>query len=223
MKTPSESLFERYCDEQGFVVKHLIESAAKSTDYQLTIDGLELTAEIKQFEPTPSELAQKKALRKDEALFLDITPGSRVRKKIKDAAPQLKDAAKGRFPAVLVLYNNRPCRLGNPASAYEVRVGMYGFETIVLKRPSGFGPAEVIDRKFGPGKKLTAQDNTTISAVAVIYEHEEGIELDVYHNVHAAMPLPTGLFARYGAREYTLSDRQDGKFQDWVLIGIRGT
>jgi len=58
-------------------------------------------------------------------------------------------------PVVLVLYNNLPLELGDRLSPYEIRVGMYGLETIIFSIPKGYLGPTVIDRKFGPKRKLT--------------------------------------------------------------------
>lgn len=92
---------------------------------------------------------------------------------------------------------------------------MYGFESVVLsKTADGFSLA-ISDRKFGPKKRLTETQGTTISAIAVLSDSDEGPCLSVYHNEHAAQPLPRGMFRAKGDREFVLATKVPGKFQEW--------
>ena len=217
MTTESERAVEMYLCQRGIFVERIAESADKSPDYRAMIDDAEVIIEVKQFDATEEELKQLEELKDGELLVVDATPGKGVRKKISDAASQLRGLAKDRCPALLILYNSRPFLLGNPANPYEILVGMYGFETIVLVRGSGSAPPRV-KRKFGGSRKLTETHNTTISAIAVMEARDGDIVCRVYHNEHAACPLPVGRLARYGASEFVLSARKEGKLQEWVAI-----
>lgn len=218
MKTESESAVEAYFGQRGISVEKIAEGTEKSPDYRAVIEGAEVIIEVKQFDATAEEWKQLEELKDGELLVMDATPGKGVRKKISDAASQLRALAKDRCPALLILYNNRPFLLGNPASPYEIRVGMYGFETIVLVRGAGGAAPRVDERKFGGSRKLTEAHNTTISAIAVMEARDGNIVCRVYHNEHALRPLPRGMFAKYGASEFVLSERKKGTFQEWVAI-----
>ena len=150
-------------------------------------------------------------------ISVDSEPGAKVRSKIKNAAEQISNLAKGKYPGVLVLYNNVPFVLGSPLDPDNVRVGMYGFDTIVLTQPTDFDVSrEVIGRKFGPKKKLTEEHNTSISALAVLEETQEGLSLSVYHNQHASIPLPLEVVRAVGAKQYVLSDDTRLEFRSWI-------
>ncbi|HEX5340014.1 MAG TPA: hypothetical protein VFX47_03960 [Gammaproteobacteria bacterium] len=218
MKTESEAAVEKYFGAHGILIEKIAEGAAKSPDYRATIGGLEIIFEVKQFNATQEEEKQLGELAEGKALVLDHGPGKGVRKKISDGASQLSTLAKRRCPAVLILFNNRPFLLGNPASPYDVRVGMYGFETMVLIKPQGGNELAVRDRKFGGGRKLTEQHNTSMSGIAVMEPRGEEMSLWLYHNEHAAMPLPRGMFANFGVKEFALGSREAGKFQEWVAV-----
>ena len=218
MRTVSETLFEEYCVCRALIYERIDEGNDQTPDYRLEIGDVFLIVEVKQFEATNSEAAKLQALKEGELLILDVRPGARVRNKIGSAAPQLQKHAQGKHPAMIVLYNNRPFMLGNPASDYEVRIGMYGLETIVWNPGNRFEPPRVIDKRFGPMRKLTMEHNTTISAVAVLEKNDNELSLTVYHNVHAAIPLPFGLLGRSGAKEFRLSERQPGNFQTWEEV-----
>lgn len=216
MKTESEAAVEAYFGAHGISVEKIAEGAEQSPDYRAEISGTAIIFEVKQFNATPDEERQLSSLGEGEVLVLDHTPGKGVRKKISDGATQLRALAKDRYPAVLILYNNRPFLLGNPVSSYDVRVGMYGFETIVLAESREGDNLAVQDRKFGGARKLTEKHNTTISAIAVMESRGDEMRLRLYHNEHAAIPLPRGLFQQVGAQEFVLAAREAGTFQDWV-------
>lgn len=216
--TSSEDLFEKFCKENNIVCSKIEESTTKTPDYKIEIDGVTVIAEIKQIDPNKEEQALIRKLENGEIIRTGGTPGDRVRSKIKSASPQLSKLAKGKHPSIVVLYNNLPFVLGNPTEAYNIRVGMYGLETIVLSISNNYeAPPSVVDRKFGPKRKLTEEHNTSISAVAVLSLNPEGeSSLEVYHNQFAAIPLPYGLVSTRNAKEYILSDNQTGVFQEWV-------
>lgn len=218
MKTESETAVEKYFQERGLAIEKIAEGAERSPDYRVEIGGLEIIIEVKQFDATPDEQQRLESLAEGEVLLLDTTPGKGVRKKITDAGAQLKGLAKGKCPAVLLLFNNRPFLLGNPANPYEVRVAMYGFESILIANPRENTVSRVLDRKFGGSRKLTTQHNTTISAIMVMELRGEKTLLRAYHNEHAAIPLPHGLLSELDAEEFTLTTPESGKFQDWVTI-----
>lgn len=64
----------------------------------------------------------------------------------------------------------------------------------------------------GPRKKLTPNDNTTISVVAVLYEAEVyGLCLDVFHNPHARVPLIPADLVGETIRHFRMRDDES----DW--------
>ncbi len=217
--TISEDLFEQFCADQGIACERLEEETSKTPDYQIVIEGMEVVVEVKQIDPSKED---RKLLEEFEAnghIVHGGTPGDKVRKKIQSASPQMSAHSKGQNPAVLVLYNNLPFVLGNPLEPYNIRVGMYGLEAIVLSVPKDYSAPSVVDRKFGGKKKLTEDHNTSISAVAVLSELEgSGLHLSIYHNQHAAVPLPAGVFSKYNSSEFELSENKVGAFQEWQQI-----
>lgn len=74
-----------------------------------------------------------------------------------------------------------------------------------------------IDAKFGPKRKMTEDHNTSIGAIAALFTPtKDVIELAVYHNQYAAIPLEHKLFARYNIPQYRLADAAPGKIPQWV-------
>ena len=73
----------------------------------------------------------------------------------------------------------------------------------------------------GPKKKMTENQNTSISAIGILSTPEkDDIRLDVYHNIHAANPLDPALIADYGIRQYCLEDSEPGTTAKWMEINV---
>ena len=218
MATTSEQLFEQYCQENGIGCMKIKEAADKTPDYDIEVNGIRIIAEIKQIDPSKEDRSLIRELRENGCMNYSRTPGDRVRNKIKSASIQLSKLSKDRYPSMVVLYNNLPLALGNPIDPYNIRVGMYGLDTIVLSVPNDppIQPS-VIDRRFGPKRKMTETHNTSISAVAVLSKaNNKKLWLDVYHNIYASMPIPAGLISSKNANEFILSEDIPGEHQEWV-------
>ncbi len=71
--------------------------------------------------------------------------------------------------------------------------------------------------KSGGKRKITQNQNTSISAVATLScSAEDAIDLVLYHNCFAACPLAPALFARYGVPQYELGEAGEGEIAQWV-------
>jgi hypothetical protein len=100
---------------------------------------------------------------------------------------------------------------------YQVRVAMYGFETIHFLVPNDMRqPVRASHVQFGAKRRMTPDHNTSISAVATFTTPRPGVlDLRVFHNEYAAVPLPVELFARYGVQQYRLGKPRDRKAPQW--------
>lgn len=221
MKTHSETLFENLCAAQKLECKQIKEGANKTPDYLVYIGNLVFVVEVKQANPNNEQnrvIAEfgKRSIKR--SIGFRMTNGEKVRSAIKSGAPQISKLARGKMPGMLVLYNNFHLFPDDPfpLDPYNIRVGMFGFDTIVLK-PRYFSPPMVLDRKFGPKRKLTKEHNTSISALAVMNKTEPN-RLDVYHNPHAAIPFERGIFRKFGNKEYELEEKIPMRFQEWKEV-----
>jgi hypothetical protein len=217
VENKSETLFETLCSAQGLGYSKIKEGTIKTPDYFVEIDGTVFVAEVKQIDPNDEQKKLLAEFKKNKFISVSTTPGEKVRSKIKSSTAQISKLAKGKMPGMLVLYNNLSLVLGDPIEPYNIRVGMFGFDTIVLTKPRDFSAPRIIDKKFGPKRKITKEHNTSISALAVINE-KEPIWLDIYHNPYAAIPFTHGIFQKRGNREYELAEKQPLKFQEWEEI-----
>lgn len=217
MQTKSETLFEHYCEEKGISCKRIGEESERRPDYELEVSGLKVVVEVKQVDPNKEDKVRLVEFEKRGMIVADSTPGAKVRSKIKGASKQISNLAKEKCPGVLVLFDNMPFALGGSLEPYHIRVGMYGFDTIVMTRPIDFDELpQVIERKSGPKKKLTEEHNTSISALAVL-EKKNGItSLSFYHNQHAKIPLPYDVADHLKEKQFVLSEESRLESQSWV-------
>ena len=215
MKTKSEALFESFCEMQKIQCEKIIESNTRKPDYWISTDGIRIVVEVKQIDQNKDDEANYKEFIEKGMVVGDAKPGARVRSKIKSAAPQISNLAKGKHPGILVLFNNVP--LANFLDSYHLKVGMYGLDTIVLSKPEDFEPPLVLGRKSGGKRKLTENHNTSISAVGVIREEREGLFFDLYHNHFASIPVPNSLCKKLECNEYRLLNNGQFEFKSWAL------
>jgi hypothetical protein len=176
-----------------------------------------VVVEVKEISPNREERQAWQDIKKGKFTVVSATPGERVRHKISNAVPQIKARSKGRFPSLLVLMDTGFA--AEHTSPYNVRVAMYGFETLVLAVPSN--PARrpyLTDKKFGGSRKMTPSSNTSVSAVAVIGKLNGNLDFRAYHNEYAAIPLPTAMLRQYAIPQFVLAAKQLGAVQGWVQV-----
>lgn len=219
--TRSEQLFERFCGEKGLRLHRVLEGKLRSPDYYLEASGKRLVVEVKQIDANKEE---RRVLRKppdewneDDIFHWDI-PGDRLRNKIASAMPQLRSLSKGKHPTLLVIYNNI-MMWSELADEYAVRVAMYGIEmALITPEAAPEGGAKILERWYGPRKRVTAQHNTTLSAIAVMSNEDGRILMSVYHNWHARTPLEEQVLALPGVEQFKLGHAPDTRFCQWRRI-----
>ena len=193
----SELLFEDYCKRVGIHCARIQEEHGKTPDYKLVIDDRTIIAEVKEFTQN-----------KD-----DTEPGARVRKKIQDSSPQIKARTAGCHPGLLVLYDNG--RIVPNFLPNHIMTAMYGQMVLDINVPRDISKKPYIsDARLGPKKKMTKDDNTSISAIGalVVPGPDLILKLHVYHNRFAKVPIDPKLLARRGI----LQHRIDIENRTWV-------
>lgn len=205
--TKSEELFEEYCATHRIALKRIPSSEVRTPDYVIDL-GVRVACEVKQIELNPEERKSIKAVLSGTVFLTGGEPGHRVRKMITDASPQIRQFTNGEIPGLLVLFEEYV----KHTSDYNVRVAMYGFDTIFISPV--LRKAE--DRKSGSKKKVTENNNTSLSAVAVLRKHDDGtLHCRVFHNVHARSPLPRELLANDCTKHFRRREKEVGMFDDW--------
>jgi len=223
-KTVSEKLFERFCEENGIQynqIKPPTTSHTQSPDYEIQTDTGTVIVEVKQFDPNKEDRRVAKQLQ--ERGYSDAfggEPGARVRLKIQSGVKQLKARSRGRFPTILVLYNNVPFN-DRGIDPYEIKTAMYGLEKYDVAVDSPRSSVSVVDCGFGPKRKVTPSSNTSLSAVATLHgDPDSDLALVIYHNVHAARPLDWRCLLGPKIVHYTLEEKETRSFQDWRRLDV---
>jgi hypothetical protein len=218
-KTTSEIFFEQFCTQHGIRWEQITTGAAegvKTPDYAIFPKEMKIIVEVKEVQENAAERQQREKLEKvGWSTFGSGKVGDRARDIIGTAAKQLKRMAKGKCPAMIVIYNPS-FLLRHHTEPHAIKAAMYGFDTYIL----GLAPIQMrqeprlLDRKSGSDRKMGSQFNTTISAVSVL----DGNGLTVYHNVFAAIPLQIELLRGIAAAQFSLTRKQPGEFDAWQEV-----
>lgn len=222
-KTKSEELFEAFCCFNGIVCNKIptaSDEGLQTPDYEIILDSRQVVVEVKQFDPNDEDLVLIENFRSSNSTGIHgDTPGKRVRQKITDAMPQLHRIAKDKHPAILVLYDN--IHIGSRhTDSYNIKTAMYGLECVDVGFPTDMKTEPfLINQRRGGKRKVTEQNNTTLSAVMTMQESENNeITATCYHNIYAVLPLNPDWLRYSNIKHYTLGEKQGINFQEWVEI-----
>jgi hypothetical protein len=219
--TGSEQLFERFCAGKGLSLHKVPEGKLKSPDYYLDTSNNRLVIEVKQIDSNKEE---RSVLRKppeewnENDIFHWDIPGDRLRNKIASAMPQLRALSKGVYPTLLVVYDNIMV-WPELTDEYAVRVAMYGIEVaMITSEVAPEGGAKIVERWYGPRKRVTEQHNTTLSAIAVMSDEDDRTQITVYHNWYAKAPMGKQVLVVPGVVHFELERAPDAGFCEWRRI-----
>ncbi len=215
--TSSELLFEKFCQMNYIRCKRIPSGSQKSPDYDIYLQRRKIIIEVKQIEPNREEQKKIREFRERKTVSIRYQLGKRVRNKITDTAGKFKKWAKGRYPSILVLYNN--VRMYKHTEPRDILAGMYGQLYFPVTGRSG-KPLKIGNIQSGSKKKMTPSANTSISAIAVLKKGSNGDPLlSVYHNLHAKVGLSPSLLSQVPIRQYWVNDSRNPT--DWVEINDR--
>jgi hypothetical protein len=219
-KTASEIFFENLCADLGVSLKRISETNTKTPDYELTIEDQLIIAEVKEMTRNNEEEESDRVFQnRGLGNVLCTTPGNRVRKKISESSPQIKARANGKYPSLLVLFDNGS-GVGH-LDPYCIRVAMYGLEQVHIAIPLDPSVSPyAMGMSYGPKRKMTEEHNTSISAIGVlVLTGPNTIFLNVYHNKFAAVPLEPRLLEKYSIPQFKLEDEVPGNTTQWEKVG----
>jgi len=219
-ETQAEINFEAFCLSRKIAYERIPEGKHRTPDYELTIGHQKIIVEVKEISPNDLErLSAKLMAERGYGSLLSNIPGERVRKKISDASAQMKARMQGQYPGLLVLFD---CcgRLIKHTDPYFIKVAMYGLEQVNFVVPNNPKvPAYSMGMSFGGRRKMTEKDNTSISAIGTLYVLVDGeIDMHVYHNKFAAIPIDPYLLAKYNIRQYKINDGVSNGSGEWVEV-----
>jgi hypothetical protein len=199
-KTRSEYVFEQFCQENALRLDRVeTDNDSTTPDYDVFPQEHHVVFEIKELQANDNDAAARDEARTNGAAAAFADPRNRIRQKIGTAVKQLKRRSEGLHPAVLVLFDNGTF---GGIDATDIKNAMYGDETVVVTR-SAAGDRCIASR-LGGGRKCTATDNRTLSAVALLSTTGGVASLSIFHNVFARCPLPPSWFIGARCHQYSI-------------------
>jgi hypothetical protein len=202
--TESEVAFEEYCTAILISFLRIDRGPGYTPDYDITLGSQTVVTEVKQLDRTEE----------DEQMIAAgggwSLPGKRVRSKFQKANKQLKERSQGKLPAMLVIFDNGT---GGGTDATDIKTAMFGHETVVLN-PQADGTTMVSPIHAGEKRKCTEDDNTTISAVGLLFWLGGGHRLLVFHNHFATIPINPDWFRHERFQHFGLHP----DFYEWRLV-----
>jgi hypothetical protein len=221
-KTKSEQLFERFCLENYFSLTPIPTQAKegkRTADYSLVLsDDSTCVVELKELEPCKEYLLSLAAMSRGESYVRKGVPGARVRDCIKRAYVQIKNSSGRKCPGILVIF--APGILACDLDAYQIRVAMFGFDTMLLNPVvSVDGKLEILGYSHGGSRQVTGEQNRSLSAVCTLLSDEDGnLLLDIFHNPYAHVPLRPHVFSARNVVHYMVSDLESPFRSSWEIV-----
>lgn len=221
MRTDSECLFEQFCERNQLRCLRVATASDQGEprpDYRVTgHDATIVFAEIKQVTPNGEERRQERLLLDGKVGSFSTTPGARMREYIAKANPQLRARTGGSAPGLLVVYNDHVF-LRHHTDPYAVLTAMRGLDVVPVIVPKDPRlTSQFLDLEQGPGKRMTAQANTSISAIlAMGPPAEQAWVVTVYHNHYAACPLPVSALVGESFAHRRMTEDEQG-WESWPL------
>ncbi|MEJ2702099.1 MAG: hypothetical protein P8Z79_06615 [Sedimentisphaerales bacterium] len=212
--TISEMYFEELCVSRGIVCERITETGAESPDYRVLIQSVVLITEVKQLDPN------KEDERISKIWGTPQSPGghdatSRIRDKLAEGYRQVKRLSEGRFPTMIVIYNN--AGEWNLLSEFAITTAMFGSYGFVLESQ----PDQTIEvRRQGHlgNRKVTKGTLRSLGAVGVLEHTGTGsgaLELCCYHNPFAEVPIGPNLLAKLASAQFVHPNPHKGRFVPW--------
>jgi hypothetical protein len=221
VQTISEREFEKFCRARRIPFERVPETDCRTPDYEIVLNASRVVVEIKEMERNDEERESDRLVaERGYGNVISHTPGERVRRKIQSCSKQLKARAKGVLPALLVVFDGG--RVVGHVEPYNIRVAMYGLEQIhIAVPPIGTGSPHATGIGHGPKRKMTASDNTSISAIgALVMTGPDQHHLLVYRNSFAKIPLDPTLLSPFGVRHFDIGNSSTGSASDWIEIPL---
>jgi hypothetical protein len=198
--TESEILFEGFCKTLSIPCDRIACASTKTPDYDVTLGGHRIVAEVKQIEPGDDD----RELLATGAGWSE--PGRRVRSKIQASSKQLKARSDGTLPALLVVYDHGTMSCTDQD---DIKTAMFGEEIVVIRRLDG-EPISASRVHPGGHRKCTPTDNTSISAIGLMYRFGgNDVRLSVFHNHFAAIRIDPDWFRAVGIFRHFAIDPMD--------------
>jgi hypothetical protein len=222
-KTVSEKLFEEFCARRNVECQPIMpatQSGYRRADYKVRLGTGKAVVEVKQINPNETDLK-----RAEELNVLGYTPtigggtpGERIRRKLRSGSGQLRKFSLRNVPTMVAIFDTTFSV--SATEPYNVKTGMYGLDAIVFAVPQDPGISPYTTGvKSGGHQTLTENDNTSISAVAILRKFpEQPVGLYVYHNKFARISFDPGCLTPIVLGQYILAEPDGKSFPDWLEV-----
>jgi hypothetical protein len=216
-------MFEAACAGKEICFRRIRTSKAprqRRPDYRVDIPRCSAIIEVKQIDPNSKDIWHTKELAAGRSIVFSNTPGARLRPAIRDARGQLQRISRLGIPTAVAIFDaTRSLSYTDP---YHVKTVMYGLDAVILALPSDpTKRARGIGMKRAGKATLTAQHNTSISAVIIIraVPSNEGKFplLLVYHNHFARVPIESDHLSGYIDYQFALGATANGA-TSWIEL-----
>jgi hypothetical protein len=191
--TISEELFEQLCLSSGVPCEQVQTGVGRTPDFRIRSGDVEVFCEVKQIDPNVEDLADMA----DDALAETVgrLVPNRVRKKLKDVSGQLKAASRDGHPTLLVLYDNTGLFYTMHSDVIQA---MFGQDSVMVTISGNPGQSAAVSEPFlGGNRGLTHNQNTSVSALAILDGSDSYLALRVYHNPYAVVVLQREVLAPF--------------------------
>lgn len=210
-RTTSELDFEKLCANKDIVCVRIPETTTKSADYQVSLCSTTLITEVKQLDPNDEDKKLGEVWGTPQSPGA-IAPSDRVQRLLEDGYSQVKLSSEGKWPTMIVVYNNSG--EWNWIDTFTVVKAMFGSYGIVLGLQSN-QTIDEIGRGYLGKRKVTKNTFRSLSAVGVLINTGEALELCCYHNPFAKVPIEPILLAKLANAQYIHTNPHDRGFVQW--------
>ena len=179
IKTVSEEVFEEFCVNNGIVFGKIPENLmrnVKTPDYEVTTNNQKFIFEIKQLD---------KDVRCSDGSW-SLTPGELIRRVTTKKNRQVKESATNGLPTILLIYNHFDLYFQTLGTdQHDFVAAMYGDMTMSIDKAS----MQIVDSFHGENSKCQPELNTSFSAIGGMYKRGADVEIEIYENVYAKVPM----------------------------------
>jgi hypothetical protein len=214
MSTPtiSEDLFEQLCSQRGVACARIPEGSQKTADYRVSLGSLTLVTEVKQLDPSDADKDLAKTWGTSNSPGA-LAPSDRVQGLLEEAYPQVKRSCEGRWPTMIVVYNNSGP--WNWIDTFTIAKAMFGSFGIVFGLQTDQTIA-VTGHGYLGEKKVTKNTFRSLSVVGVLKRVKADVMgLDCYHNPFADVRVEPALLTALADAQYIHPNPHDRGFVPW--------
>lgn len=178
-------------------LRKIPESNSKTPDFEGKVNGVRLLVEVKEIRESPEE---KEILSNNVVLMETNLNGKRFQRAFSDANRQLKQYSDGNDFCIVAIEDVRDFFVRSESPLNELHQAMFGEYVSYLSKDN----LNLCIDSNGKSRSLNVKKNTSISCAVLVFGTKYNADLSAIciHNKFAKTPLPEGIFAQAGLKEY---------------------